>query len=111
MTACLECGQPARKGGEFCSHVCNKTWHNRRLKRGAAIYDLVMAIRFDRANATLVQAWKAMTRLAAAYRDEDQFARGGRRTWRTPQSVLADKPWLKQEITDISPRAASRGKR
>lgn len=46
---CRECGGEfgaQRSHAAFCTTACRKVWHNRRQKRGAELYDVVMNWRF-----------------------------------------------------------------
>src|SRR3546814_15414616 len=73
---CLECCQTyeVTKGWQrFCSRSCRGTFHRRREKRGAEMYDLVMAWRFDRKD-TGPKALKILCEMAATFRDEDKTA-------------------------------------
>ncbi len=83
---CLECGGEGLQLGverrEFCCPRCRAAWHNRRRDRGAELYDLFMAVRFERGSAKLYGLWTLMCALASAYRDADTHKRGGRRSWR-----------------------------
>lgn len=95
---CLECGDgfsPLMAHGEFCSGSCRKAWNNRRMARGAELYDLFMALRFDRPMAQALGLWAILCRAAALYRKQDDDERAGRRSWAQPQDVLARKPYLK----------------
>lgn len=78
---CLECdapitastrGQPKR----FCSPSCRQTFNNRRANRGAVLYDLFMANRFDRDRAYPAKVMSFMCRIAEEWNRED-----ARRTW------------------------------
>ncbi len=94
---CLECGGPGRQAGEntreFCCDQCRRAWHARREKRGAELYDFVMAMRYERGLASrLVIGWALICRLAAAYRASDETARQGRRSWRRPGVALESLP-------------------
>lgn len=47
---CIECGKTNPKGKrdkmvEFCSTACRSAFHNRRMKRGALVLDVVMLMR------------------------------------------------------------------
>lgn len=93
---CLECDAPllasAAREAEFCCAGCRKDWNNRRYQRGAQLYDLFMCLRFERKLATLRGVWTMMCSLARAFRDADNHARGGRRSWRRIDRALADIP-------------------
>lgn len=94
MRECLECGASTGKG-EFCCKACRYAFNNRQKVRGAEMYDLYMAFRFERATARENNIQSAINRLAAIYREEDRARRSGRRSWRRPLDVLADRPYLK----------------
>lgn len=95
IKTCMECGcqipaKPARKGPapKFCNHTCAKQFNNRRMTRGAELYDLLMAGRFQRD--THAGMWRpTMTLLATHYRDKDKRDRDGRQSWHTPD-LLGD---------------------
>jgi hypothetical protein len=94
---CLECGddfEALKAFGAFCCPAHRKAWNNRRMTRGAELYDLVMAWRFQRGLDRLLGLYKLVCRLASAFRDEDWRERDGRQSWRTPRDVLAERPWL-----------------
>lgn len=96
MTACLECGAPMpNTTGRFCTTPCRHAFNNRRKQRGPILYDLFMAVRYQRKLATTWQAWLMMTRLAKAWRDEDRLHRDARLSWNSPDIALGDKPWLR----------------
>ena len=97
---CLECGRPfaaAVSGAEFCGPACRMVFNDRRAKRGAELYDLFMALRHDRATATLFKVWRLLNRLAAIFRDEDRLERDGRRSWRPPSAIIERRPYLKAD--------------
>lgn len=101
---CLECGcefRPGREGEAFCAPVCRKGWNNRRQVRGAQLYDMMMALRYERDEAKALKVWTAMTRMAQGFKEEDDKARGGRRSWRRIRDVLADNVWLQTISTFI----------
>lgn len=103
---CQECGsgfavRPGGRAMEFCCSPCRKAWGNRRMKRGAELYDLFMALRFDRANASRLGIWQAICRMASLWRGEDASARAGRRSWRKTTDVMAERPYLKVVTTQI----------
>ncbi|SEE60114.1 hypothetical protein SAMN05519104_6687 [Rhizobiales bacterium GAS188] len=94
---CLECGDgfsPQRPHAEFCCAPCRKTFANRRAQRGADLYDLFMASRFDLATAKDLKLWRMMNRLASHFRAEDKRIREGRRSWMRPGDSLAAKAFL-----------------
>ena len=98
LDACLECGSGFarhRSHGAFCAPRCRATFNNRRAKRGAELYDLYMAHRFERSLSARLGVFQAINRLASIYRSEDQAMREGRPSWRRPQDVMAERPFLK----------------
>lgn len=100
LCRCLECGeafQKARSDAEFCSRKCVRAWNNRRMLRGAELYDLLMVQRYERDRATENKVWRTINRLAAHYRDEDKARRNGRRSWRRLAAVMATKVFLLAE--------------
>ena len=91
MCRCLNCGEPFTRGAraaEFCGRKCVRAFNNRRMTRGAALYDLVMIARFERDVAKANKVWRAINRLASRYRDEDKARRHGRRSWRRIRAVI-----------------------
>ncbi len=68
---CRECGvrfQAHRTSREFCCTECRQTFHNRAASRGAEIFHVLMAMRFDRAKATAAgtscfAGWRRHSRL------------------------------------------------
>lgn len=70
----------------FCTILCKATWNNRRKNRGADIYDLWMALRHSRAEATANGVWAEMCRLSEQWNNEDKDA--GRRTYEHPAVVI-----------------------
>lgn len=84
---CRECGidytaSTARK--KFCSVKCEKTFNNRRATRGALLYDLFMASRYERDRAESENLRSVMARLAMRFREED----GDRKSWLTIAQTL-----------------------
>ena len=91
MTArreCRECGATLCASPWFCSDPCRKAFNNRRLVRGAELYDLLMCWRYERALAAKLHVWRAACRLMAKYRQEDAQARAGRQSWKRPTEIL-----------------------
>jgi len=81
---CRECGASfgaKRSTREFCSGACRAVFHNRRGHRGAEIFDLAMAWRFDRKRAAQARALTLLCRALARFRAEDLRARAGRSSW------------------------------
>lgn len=94
---CLECGSPftATKDADFCGKACRKAFHNRRAARGAEMYDIYMAMRYERAESKRMDLWTVLSRMAQIAREDDEKARDGRRSWRKPHAVIEAKPFLK----------------
>lgn len=101
LNACLECGTQfaAARGREFCTSACRQRWNNRRMQRGAELYDLYMAHRFDRANAQALGVFQAVNRMASNFHTEDAAERAGRRSWRATRAVLEERPYLRAVTT------------
>lgn len=98
---CAECGEPyegLKPFGGFCCPGHRAQFNNRRKTRGAELYDLVMAWRYQRGLAKTLALWKLVCRMAGAFRDEDWRTRAGRRSWRSPREVLAERPWLHANV-------------
>lgn len=83
---CRECGatfDATRRARVFCGTLCRMTFNQRRRERGAILYDLFMAQRFERDTATEKGTWSSMCRIAGAFRDEDTAQREGRKSWQS----------------------------
>jgi len=94
---CLECGKEfsaGRADAEFCCRACIRAWNNRRMTRGAEVFDLLMVHRYQRDIASRFKVWRTINRLAAKYRDEDIAERGGRRSWRRLRAFMEGRPYL-----------------
>ena len=67
-------GTERRANALFCDNrgKCRAAYSNRRLWRGAILYDLFMALRFERTAAEEAGIWSAMCRLASIWREEDR---------------------------------------
>ncbi|MCW6509798.1 hypothetical protein [Lichenifustis flavocetrariae] len=95
---CLECGaayQTDKQTSQFCSAACRRAYNNRRQTRGAELYDLFMAHRFDRSAARALRVLSMLNRLASMYREEDRRERGSRRSWTPPEVVAERAPHLR----------------
>lgn len=99
--ACLECGTETKAKGDFCSTSCRTDFNNRRKARGAELYDLYMAHRFERDRAQKLRVFQAINRLASNYRKEDNARRSGRKSWRNPVAVLEERPYLRAIETNV----------
>lgn len=91
---CLECGGAGSAAGDFCGSACRKSWNNRRMVRGAELYDLFMALRYERRTSYPLHLFGVICRAAALFRAEDLAERDGRRSWRPPADILARRPYL-----------------
>jgi hypothetical protein len=95
LNACLECGAESVAKGSFCGTRCRMAFNNRRLQRGAELYDLYMAHRFERKTARQLGLFQAINRLASNWRQEDIAMRAGRKSWRNPRAVMEERVYLK----------------
>jgi hypothetical protein len=88
---CRECGTALDAGlkatAVFCGIPCKAKWNNRRKNRGADLYDLWMAMRYERDEAKRLGLWGEMCRLSEGWNDEDKKA--GIRSFEKPGVVLA----------------------
>lgn len=94
---CTECGAeftPLKAHGDFCGDACRKAWNNRRMVRGAELYDLFMALRYDRPAAQALGLWRLICRMAMGFRDQDIGERDGRKSWRDPRTVARRHAYL-----------------
>ena len=100
MKLCQECGgSTAHKlNASFCSDHHRKDFNNRRLVRGAELYDLLMAWRYERALAAKLHVWRAACRLMAKYRAEDRDARAGRKSWNPARVILHRHTYLSAQV-------------
>ncbi|MGJ5032258.1 transcriptional regulator [Bradyrhizobium sp. HKCCYLS2038] len=88
---CQECGNPIsarRAGQEFCAAPCRQTFNNRRMQRGAELYDLFRALRRERSTASEMNLWTQLCRLELQWQTEDDQQRPGRRSYMPPQKAL-----------------------
>lgn len=89
---CKECGAEftsRQHNADFCGSPCRATFNNRRMKRGAILYDLEMSRQFDpKAFAASKLAGRA-DELIARWREEDA-TRKHDRTWKRPYEVMYD---------------------
>jgi hypothetical protein len=97
---CRECRarfEARRATKEFCCTSHRQAFNNRKMIRGAAIYDLAMEWRADR-DAKL--AFSLLCRMLSDFREED--TRAGRRSWNSALSVIHDKPYLAAVVLDTN---------
>ena len=101
---CPECDKPlgnVRDVAVFCSLSCKNKFTNRRMLRGAELYDLFMAVRYQRGLAKALGLWSIICGLANAYRKQDEAIRPGFRSWLDPAKLLASKPSLTAKVNLI----------
>lgn len=94
---CTECGVEHManvKHADFCGTECRRAFNNRRMVRGAELYDLFMALRYDRPLAKALGVWRLMCRMAMGWRAEDVEVRAGRRSWRPAGQVIERHTYL-----------------
>ncbi len=106
---CLECGErlAGLTAAYFCSAVCKTRWNNRRLQRGAILFDLFMVHRYERPLAKAEGVFTMINRLGITFREEDKFQRNGRRSWRRFRDVIADRPNLRAVVVWRGKRKAA----
>lgn len=113
---CLECGNritAPRNGQEFCSSRCRLSFNNRRMQRGAELYDLFRALRRERDTAKAMNLWTHICRLELAWQTDDESKRPGRRSYMPPKKALAnlfDKGLLQRGdvlVKGVRPRVAA----
>lgn len=78
VRCCRECNTPLpetlKPNATFCGVPCKANWNNRRKSRGSDLYDLWMAMRYERDDAKSLSVWEEMCRLSEGWRDEDRDA-------------------------------------
>jgi hypothetical protein len=89
---CKECGTSLAAvrdyRAEFCGTPCRKNWNNRRMTRGAELYDVFMTCRYARGFAKLKGLWTIMCRMGSIWRGEDHDSRAGRASWGAPEIIV-----------------------
>lgn len=88
---CRECGCELRPlglkvGAVFCTPVHRKAWNNRRMQRGAELYDIWMANNYER-DLRSEGLMSIISSLARAYRDSDKHKRDGRKSWDAKETL------------------------
>ena len=90
---CAECGSEfhSKQGGaRYCSTACRKAFNNRRMVRGAQLYDAFMAIRYDREIAAELGCDRTfLSRMGEMFRREDVQSGKGK-TWRPTRELMAE---------------------
>lgn len=90
---CQECGNritESRRAKMFCSPACRQTFNNRRMQRGADMYDLFRALRRERGKAKDMNIWTVLCQLEKRWNDEDTEARPGRKSYMPPSKALTN---------------------
>jgi len=98
IKTCWECGCELhlKRPGNFCCTAHRKDFNNRRLTRGAEIYDLFMELRYNRANGKAKGIWSEMCSRGSAYRDADKHYREGRQSWDSKAQQRLPQAWSDQ---------------
>ncbi len=89
---CTECGGPYESrqyNAEFCSDACRRSFNNRRAKRGAILYDLLMIEQRDAEALKKHKMEDRMKELVEQFKQEDIKA-NRKRTWKRPMDVMYD---------------------
>ena len=94
MIHCLECGNACSKERQpdklFCCSSCRLAFNNRRMQRGAEIYDLFRVLRRERDEAKRLNLWTQICRLELAWQTEDEKTRQGRKSYMPAKRALAN---------------------
>lgn len=73
---CYETGKALPENAPASSRFINadarQAWNNRRKVRGAQLYDIFMAYRYDRGAAKVLKLFSVMCKLAQTWREEDK---------------------------------------
>jgi hypothetical protein len=88
---CQECGAalPPRKSAKgsapkFCSAAHRAKFNNRRMTRGAMLYDLFMQGRYSEGRKDYGKNLGTMAQVARIFREADTLEIGGRKSWSDP---------------------------
>jgi hypothetical protein len=109
---CRECAKPfqtIRPDALFCCIGCKNLFNNRRLQRGAVIYDLFMACRYQRGLAKVMGIWTILCGAALSFHIEDEAVRPGFVSWLDPKEVLERKPTLRNVVMNVGFTGKRRG--
>ena len=88
---CHECGtqyETVKQDARFCGTKCRKSYNNRRAVRGAELYDLFMASRYDREWADQHKIRSKMAAMACLWNQQDH--QRGFKSWQRPVAWLRD---------------------
>lgn len=93
---CAECGVSfaSVKASRFCSSAHRVAFQNRRVMRGAILYDLWMTNRHERGLAKTLKVLHRMTRLAMYWHEQDK----GRKTWEDARKAVARTNWAEATV-------------
>lgn len=99
--ACRECngGVGRRDGARFCSDKCKNKFNNRRLRRGAVLYDLMMTNRLERKRGEDLRLMTIIARLIADWNEEDQ--RAGIKSYGDVTEWLEKNPWIQADMQGV----------
>jgi predicted nucleic acid-binding Zn ribbon protein len=90
---CIECAavfQAKKADARFCSTGCRKEFNNRRMTRGAMLYDAFMAMRYDRKAAEAHGVdYTFVCRIAEMFRADDE-KRTQKQTWRPTREFVEE---------------------
>lgn len=89
---CKECAAPftsRQYNAEFCGNPCRAAFNNRRMKRGAALYDLLMIEAYDPKSFASQGLEGRVAELIERFRLDDEKAKHTR-TWKRPYDVKHD---------------------
>jgi len=99
MMKCSNCGaefEPRAANQQFCNPNCRKEWNNRRASRGTVLYDMMMAMRYERdGELSESDLRKLMATVAADWHQQD-LADGRERSWGSVVEWLRLNPWVGQ---------------
>lgn len=93
---CLECGgdlSSRHHAVRYCTPAHRDAFNNRERARGAILYRLKMAERFERGHPEGKHLLSIMNRHCAQWRDHDFASRNGRRSWGDWVEYLEQNPW------------------
>lgn len=106
MVQCRECGNEytprtgrGRTNAVFCARECAQTFNNRRLRRGAELYDMFRVHRRERSASKRLGVWSIMCSLDTRWQEEDDAA--GRETKSYHPAEYAIKQIF--EVRDLQP--------
>lgn len=89
---CKECGNTfmsRQYNADFCTDGCRKTFNNRRAKRGAVLYDLLMIEACDPEALKRNKLDGRAKELVARFKQEDEQA-NRKRSWKRSNEVMYD---------------------